>query len=139
MENVKPLNKGFSQKDIKEIIERINKNLEQIRNDFSVLVSLIITKEEKKKFEGYKSFEFLEPLQKNKGFERFLMEIVKRETEKHNIDCIINKNKNGEIIQLFLKGDQEHINHILNACNWINKKIAEKQKQENKNIPKELL
>jgi acylphosphatase len=123
----------------KDLIEKINRNIDELKNNFSALVSLIIKEEESKKFEGYKSFEFLEPLQKGKGFEKFLMEIIKRETEKHNIDCIINKNKNGEIIQLFLKGDQEHINHILNACNWINKKIAEKQKQENKNIPKELL
>jgi hypothetical protein len=68
------------------------------------------------------------------------MEVITREHNKHNVDYILNKNKNDEIVQVLLKGDKEHINHVLNACNWINKKIAEKQKEkETKIVPKELL
>jgi hypothetical protein len=142
MENVKPLNKGFSQKDIKEIIERINKNLEQIKNDFSVLVSLLIKEEKKeqKKIEGYKSFTFIEPIPKNSGLEGFLLNrILNKESAKHGIEYILNKDKNEQIIQLFVRGEETHIKHIFNACEWINKKLKLNKEKEVKTVPNELL
>ncbi|MEM5831308.1 MAG: hypothetical protein ABIL89_08025 [candidate division WOR-3 bacterium] len=124
--------------EIKKLIENINLNLKSLNENISRLVSLIIKAEEEKIKEEYKKFEFLEPLQKNKGFEKFLLEVLTREKEKHGVEHIINRNANGEITQVLLKGDTEHVAHVFNACNWINKKIAEKQK-ETKNVPKELM
>jgi hypothetical protein len=115
---------------IKEIIEKINKE------NFLELTSFIFQdfEEQKKKqnLEGYTSFTFVEPIKKLSGFERY----------KHQINYILNKNREEEIIQIFLKGKKDHIQHILNAYSWINKKLKEnreKESQEKKTIPNELL
>jgi DNA-binding LytR/AlgR family response regulator len=142
MENVKPLNKGFNQKDIKEIIERINKNLEQIKNDFSVLVSLLM-KEEKKESKipnGYIAFDFTFPIPKNSRLETwFLNKVLNRESEKHKVVFILDRDRNGDITRILLKNEkekQEHLNHIFAAARWLNKTLEENAKKE---IPKELL
>jgi hypothetical protein len=132
----------MNEEEVKKLIEKINFRLKELNENTSKLFSILLKiEEEKKKIpEGYISFDFIEPLFKGKGLENFLLNVIKRESEKHNIEYILNKNKNDEIIQIFLKGDKEHIDHILNCCNWINKRIKElKEKQETKTVPKELM
>jgi hypothetical protein len=123
--------------EIKNLIETINKNLKELNENIPKLFSLIIKKEEEN--EGYTKFDFIEPLQAGKGFEKFLLEILDREGKKHGVKSVIKRNEKNEIVQLLLKGEEEHVQHVLNAAKWINKKISEKQKQENKTIPKELM
>jgi hypothetical protein len=128
----------------KDLIEKINRNIDELKNNFSILISLI-TEEQKKEAkipEGFISFDFIEPVPKLSGLENFLINrILNKEGYKHKIEFVLNKNKNDEIIQIFLKGEREHLNHILNACEWINKKLKEnkEKKQETKTVPSELI
>jgi len=124
--------------EIKNLIEKINSNLKELNENIPKLISLIVKKEEEN--EGYTKFDFIEPLQAGKGFEKFLLEILDREGKKHGVKNIIKRNERNEIVQILVKGEQEHVQHVLNACNWINKKITEKQKEkETKIVPSDLL
>jgi hypothetical protein len=127
--------------EVKNLIEKINFSLKELNDNTSKLFSILLKiEEEKKKIpEGYIAFNFIEPLFKGKGLENFLLNVIKKESEKHNVEYILNKNKNDEIIQILLKGDKEHLNHVLNACNWINKRIKELKEKETKTVPSDLL
>jgi hypothetical protein len=127
--------------EVKKVIEKINLNLKELNENIPKLISIIFKEEEKTKIpEGYISFNFIEPLQSGKGFEKFLLGVLEKEEKQHGIKNIIKRNEKNEIIRVLLQGDKEHINHVLNACVWINKKISEKQqKQERKFVPHELM
>lgn len=132
---------------IKEIVERINKSLDQVKNDFSDLVSLI-SKEEKKESkipEGYIAYNFEIPIPKLSRLEYWLIGKINKESTKHQIQYILNRDREERIIQIFIKKDQqneEHLNHIIKCCKWVSKTLeenAKKESQENKNIPSDLL
>jgi hypothetical protein len=140
--------KDFNQKDIKELIERINKNLDQIKIDLSKLVSFLMEEQKKQEVkipEGYISYNFEIPIPKLSRLEYWLIGKINYEATRHQIQYIINKNRNNEIVQIFIKADEknkEHLDHIINCCKWVSKtlkEIKERESQENKNIPSELL
>jgi hypothetical protein len=134
--------KDLSKNDIKILIENINKNLKELNENISKLFSILLkTEEEKKKIpEGYKSFTFINPIPKNSGLEGFLLNrILNRESQKHKIEFFLNKNRNEEILQVFVKGEETHIKHIFEACSWINRKLKENKEKETKTIPKEMI
>jgi len=134
--------------DIKNLIEKINSNLKELNENTSKLFSLLL-KEEKKESkipEGFLSFDFTFPIPKNSRLEWwFLNKILNRESERHKVVFIIDRNRDGNITRVLLKDEkekQEHLNHILSASKWLNKQLeenAKRESQENKNIPSDLL
>jgi hypothetical protein len=132
---------------LKNLIEKINLSLKELNENIPKLVSILLKAEEDKKEakipEGYISFNFVEPIPKMSGLEGFLINrILNKESAKHGIEFILNKDKEDRIIQIFVKGSKEHTDHVISACKWINEKLIENKKkeaQETKNIPSDLL
>jgi hypothetical protein len=98
---------------IKEIIKKINKEIEQLQKDFCILVSLITEAQKKGESKippGFISFNFVDPIPKMSGLENFLLNRILNKESYHKIEYVLNKNKSDEIIQLFLKGFLMRVN-----------------------------
>jgi hypothetical protein len=100
---------------IKEIIKKINKEIEQLQKDFCILVSLITEAQKKGESKippGFISFNFVDPIPKMSGLENFLLNRILNKESYHKIEYVLNKNKSDEIIQLFLKGFLMRVNGL---------------------------
>jgi hypothetical protein len=141
--------KDLSKNDIKILIENINKNLKELNENISKLFSILLKVEEHKKesknLEGYVSYNFEIPIPKLSRLEYWLIGKINKEATKYQIQYLFNKDKEERIIQVFVKKDQqnqEHIDHIIKCCKWVNKTLkenAERESQEKKSIPGDLL